>query len=347
MIDVTRSTTERYRPKESVGRSRFSIPVIELVDGSPSATQRQAWGALELDRINLNLLVPLAVLLETRNVTRAGKRLHLTQSATSAILARLRSALGDELLVKSGREMVLTPYAEGLVQPLAHILGDIDTMMRRRPSFDPLEDRKAFTLIASDYSTLFIIRPLLEQLASEAPHVSVDVQPLQDDYADRINADEADLLIVSEQLCSQYLPDFPRRALFHDRFVLAAWDGNKAIEPPIRIDELRLLRFVQYVHGQRLNLADKALDDLGVVRQVEVRTASQLLVPFLLTGTPLVALIPDRLAQAAKAVAELQIIELPVSMPAINDACTWHPRRSGDPAHHWLVERLTELAVSL
>lgn len=302
---------------------------------------------MDLERMNLNLLVPLATMLQTRNVTRAAEQLHLSQSAMSAILARLRTAFGDPLLVKSGREMALTPYAEGLVAPLQAILGDIDQLFSHRPRFDPRQDRRTFTIIASDYSALFLIRPLLEQLESDAPEVSLDVHPLQDDYADRIKADEADLLVISEQLCSEYLPDFPRRAMFRDRFVAAAWSQNESLTERTTREDFRLLRFAQYVTGQRPNLADKALDDLGVVRQIEVRTASQLLVPFLLTGTPLVALIPERLARATQAVADLRVVDPPVPLPGISDACTWHPRRSEDPAHQWLVQRLSELASTL
>lgn len=300
---------------------------------------------MDLEQTNLNLLVPLATMLQTKNVTRAAEQLHLSQSAMSAILARLRTAFGDPLLVKSGREMALTPYAEGLVKPLQAILGDIETLLSHRPRFDPQVDRRRFTIIASDYSTLFLLRPLLEKLESVAPQVSLDVHPLQDDYAERIKGDDADLLVISEQLCTEYLPDFPRRAMFQDRFVAAAWADNDSLTERTTVEDFRLLRFAQYVTGERLNLADRALDDLGVVRQVEVRTGSQLLVPFLLTGTPLVALIPERLARATESVANLRVVDPPLPLPGISDACTWHPRRSEDPAHQWLVNRLSELAA--
>ena len=303
--------------------------------------------AVELERVNLNLLVPLSVLLETRNVTRAGEQLHLSQSATSAILSRLRTALGDPLLVKSGREMTLTPYAEQLVGPLAVVLSDIDHLFTHRPRFNPETDRRNFKLIASDYSALFLVRPLLEVLATEAPEVTVEVHPLLDDYADQVRHDAADLLVVSEQLCSEHLPEFPRRAMFRDTFVLAAWEGNEAVQDGVTVEDFRLLRFVQYVTGQRLNLADRALDELGVVRQVEVRTTSQLVVPWLLTGTPLVALIPSRLADLARRDARLRVLQPPVALPVISVACTWHPRRSQDGAHSWLLDRLTAVAAHL
>ncbi|MFI7067487.1 LysR substrate-binding domain-containing protein [Kribbella sp. NPDC050124] len=302
---------------------------------------------MELSRMNLNLLVPLATLLQTRNVTRAGEQLNLSQSSMSAILARLRTAFDDPLLVKTGREMTLTPYAESLIEPVQQILTDIERVVTHRPGFDPSIDGRTFTVVASDYSTLFLLRPLLEQLEAEAPNVTLEVHPLLDDYADRIKHDDADLLVVSEQLAAEFLPEYPRRTMFRDRFVVAAWKGNEALTDDTTLEDFALMRFAQYVTGQRLNLADKALDDLGVVRQVEVRTASQLLVPFLLTRTPLVALIPERLARATREPAELRYIDPPVPLPVISDACLWHPRRTGDPGHQWFIRRLSDLASSL
>ena len=90
------------------------------------------------------------------------------------------------------------------------------------------------------------------------------------------------------------------------------------------------------------------LPDVDGVPDIDIyaHALRQLLVPFLLTGTPLVALIPERLAVLTREAAELQVLEAPVPLPAISDACTWHPRRSEDPAHQWLVARLAALAAS-
>lgn len=302
---------------------------------------------MELDRLNLNLLPPLAVLLRTRNVTRAAEQLHVSQSAMSAILGRLRSALSDPLLIKSGRDLILTAYAESLIEPVDQVLEEIDQLLRRRPAFNPDTEGRTFTIIASDYSALFLLRPLLAQLESEAPLVSLDIRPLQDDYAERVKNDEVDFVVVSEQLCTQSLAEFPRKPMFRDHFVVAGWNDNQALEGSLTAESLRLMRWVQYTTGDRLNLADQAMDELGIVRQVEMRTASQLLVPFLLTGTPLVALVPNRLAEFTAGLAQLRTAKAPIPLPTISDACSWHPRRSTDPAHQWLLARIAAYAAGL
>ena len=77
---------------------------------------------MDLTRIDLNLLVALDALLAERHVTRAGQRLHLSQSATSAALRRLRRVFDDPLLIAHGRELQLTPLARALAEPVHEVL---------------------------------------------------------------------------------------------------------------------------------------------------------------------------------------------------------------------------------
>ena len=74
---------------------------------------------MDLAGLDLNLLVVLDALFTEKNVTRAGARIHLSQSATSAALARLRQFFGDELLVPVGHKMLLTPKAMELEETFA------------------------------------------------------------------------------------------------------------------------------------------------------------------------------------------------------------------------------------
>lgn len=63
---------------------------------------------------DLNLLLALDTFLAEGSVAGAARRLGLSASAMSRTLSRLRKATGDPLLVRAGRNMVLTPYAEAI-----------------------------------------------------------------------------------------------------------------------------------------------------------------------------------------------------------------------------------------
>jgi len=67
---------------------------------APSIVGMEHMRPVQLRNVDLNLLVPLKALLHERNVTRAAERIHLSQSAMSRTLDRVRSERGDELLVR-------------------------------------------------------------------------------------------------------------------------------------------------------------------------------------------------------------------------------------------------------
>src|SRR4051812_29891062 len=120
---------------------------------------------MKLGQVDLNLLVVLDALLREQNVTRASERLHMTQPATSTALARLRKVLGDPLLVKQGRHMQLTPRAEALIDPVRSVLATIEQTIVRPPEFSPAHDSRVFSVMASDYIGVVLVRPLLAVLA--------------------------------------------------------------------------------------------------------------------------------------------------------------------------------------
>ena len=105
---------------------------------------------MDFRNFDVGLLVALDALLTEKSVTRAGERIHLSQPATSIILARLRRYFGNELLVPAGRRMVLTPLAESLVQPVRSCLIQIQHTVASKAEFNPADSNRKFCLAASD-----------------------------------------------------------------------------------------------------------------------------------------------------------------------------------------------------
>src|SRR5690348_10719963 len=115
--------------------------------------------------IDLNLLVVLRALLGERHVTRAARRVGLSQSATSHALARLRELYGDPLLVRRGKELVLTPRALRLLPTLERGLSDLKAVVDAEPAFDPRSSRHRFAIGMADYGQAVTLAPLLAALA--------------------------------------------------------------------------------------------------------------------------------------------------------------------------------------
>jgi DNA-binding transcriptional LysR family regulator len=297
---------------------------------------------VNLAQIDLNLLVALDALLAEESVTRAGERLSLSQPAMSGSLARLRALLGDELLVRTGRTMTLTPFAESLREPVRDILRQIEQALVARPAFDPKTDSRSFTIYASDYMTMVLVRPLLEALATEAPGVSVYVVPQFESLPAHLVRDGIDLVFTigeheaAEQFASQHV--------LTDRFVCVAWKDHPEVRGALTREQLGELPYLAFRQAGVPSIVDAHLDEIGVQRNVHATVESFALGPFLLRGTRMVTFLQERLCRAIGDAADIAIVDSPLELPPLVETMYWHPRATSDPAHHWLRRRIAALA---
>jgi DNA-binding transcriptional LysR family regulator len=303
-------------------------------------------GSAALAGVDLNLLVALDALLTERNVTRAAERTSVGQPAMSSSLARLRRHFQDPILVREGRRLMPTPLAESLIGPVRVAVDAAESVMGRLLAFDPATDQRSFTIVASDYVTLILLRPLIGAVASEAPGVRINVTPVNPDFADQLRRGQADMLIVPPPVAGQRFA-FPHEHLFTDRYVLVADRTNDAVGDTVTADELTRLSYVAFSAGSLAALLDTQLDAMGIRLRVEISTQAFMVAPFLVAGTSLVSLVHERLANEVAAAAGLRIIEPDVSLQPIHEAIYWNPRHTEDPAHRWLRDRIRALAREL
>lgn len=296
--------------------------------------------------VDLNLLKALDALLQERSVTRAAERLSLTQPTISAALARLRVLFDDELLVKTGRSMRPTPFAETLAVRVRELLGELEEILASHASFDPTRDEQTFRVLATDYSALILIHPLMEVLATEAPKVRIYLESRDiAEHADRLQRSEIDLAIVPERFSRA--TTLPAEPLFSDRFVAVAWRGNTEVSDPLTFEQLAELPYLTYSLGPLASMVDTLLRELGHWRRADTVVESFVIGPFLLKGTRHVAFVQQRLANSLQQAAELRIVEPPCDIPPVVETLTWHPRSTNDPGHRWLRQRITQLAQAL
>ncbi|MCP3397801.1 MULTISPECIES: LysR family transcriptional regulator [unclassified Bradyrhizobium] len=303
---------------------------------------------MNLRSIDLNLLVILDALLTERNVSRAGERIGLSQSAMSAALARLREVFHDPLLVRVGRDLALTRNAEDLIVPLKESLSKVEHLLLRRPGFDPATDARTFSISASDYAGLVLLTPLVRMISNEAPNVTIHLLPRARDAARVLQTNQADIVIEPIELFGPN--DYPTASLLSDRW-LCAVDANHPDVTGDILSETQFLELPHLVYGigddRQLNLADQHLANAGVQRRIEVTVESFLLSPFLIKGTRLISLVLERAARRLIGTVDIKLLESPISVPDIHEAMYWHPRHTTDPAHKWLREKLLNVAQQL
>jgi DNA-binding transcriptional LysR family regulator len=301
---------------------------------------------MEIGTIDLNLLVPLNALLTERNVTRAAERASVGQPAMSASLSRLRKHFNDPLLVRHERQLVLTALAESLVEPVKNALSAAELVMSRSSTFDPTVEERSFSIQASDYVTLVVLRELIAELAFTAPRLRLNIAQPTTDFADQLRRGQVDFLILPTVSVGEKFP-FPSQALFSDRFVIAVDEGNPTVGETITAEQFATTARVTHYGGAHPAVAETQLDRLGMQHQVRVSCQSFVLAPFLIAGTPLLSLMHERLARILAGAARLRIIEPPFDLPPIHEALYWNPRHTDDPAHIWLREEIVAAAEKL
>lgn len=301
-----------------------------------------------LRRVDLNLLIPLDALLEHRHVTRAAEAVGIGQSAMSAALARLRRMFEDPLLVRNGRVHELTPMGQSLVEPVRAAITSMEQLLATTPHFDPKADGRTFTIVASDYVTLILLRPLLERLYDEAPRVAVDVIPVSGTTEAELQQSQVDLVIMPRELETAGMHRFPSRPLFTDRYVAAVWEHHREVGDRIDREQLQSLRYVRYYAPSGGGAyIDTQLAAMGISTEVALSTQSFTLVPWLLPGTSLFGFVHERLLRATSVRRELRVVECDVPLRPIVETMYWHPVFHNDPAHHWLRECVATLAANL
>jgi DNA-binding transcriptional LysR family regulator len=303
---------------------------------------------MSLGGVDLNLLVTLRALLEEENVTHAGARLGLSQPSMSIALGRLRRHYKDELLVRNGRDYCLTPLAKSLLPAVSESLRLVDAAFGRTETFVPGKSEQVFGITLSDYAVSVLIEPLLRRVHEEAPRVGLRLSPIPPDMhmqeSDR-RLREHDLLIGPVGFA------FPGESevLFRDRFVCIVDPANPRLRDGwLSLEDIGALPHAaaSFGHGA-LNPPERVLDELGVPRRVQIRVTGWLPLPFVVAGTDLVAIVPERLAHRVADPAGVLVVEPPFGTVELIEAAWWHPTRSADPALSWLRGVLRDTAAAL
>ncbi|WP_445152150.1 LysR family transcriptional regulator [Baekduia sp. Peel2402] len=296
--------------------------------------------------MDLNLLKAFDALMQERNVTRAAERLGVTQPSASAALARLRLLFGDELLVKSGREMRATPFAERIAERIHTMLLEVEDIVTSHEDFDPHQDEQTFRVMVTDYTALILMGPVARTLAAEAPHVRLElVTHGMSDHADRLHSGEVDLAVVPDRLSRH--SGLPREELFVDEFALAGWRGNPRITDSMTIADFTATPYLSFSVGSEPSMVDSLLTELGHDTRANVLVASFVTGPLLLRGTGFVTFIQRRLADLLAESAELRVVSPPFEIPPLLETLTWHPRSTTDPGHRWLRKQIVAAAAAL
>jgi LysR family transcriptional regulator, nod-box dependent transcriptional activator len=302
---------------------------------------------MRFNGLDLNLLLAFQVLLEERNVTRAARRLNISQPAMSAALARLRDYFQDDLLVVQGKQMHPTAQAESLAGPVRRMLADLDSLLTSSARFDPATSQRTFRMVASDYITSSVIGSLTRRFASVAPRVRLEIMLPCEEAAQLVMEGQADLTITPEDFLD---PDQPAEFLCEERQVVVAWKENPALAQGLNEADFRRLGHVAvHVGSNRVpSFADRHLERMGVERRIDITCGCFTVLPWLICGTERLAVLHERLARQLITQFPLVMAQLPFEFPVMREMIQYHKTREADEGLRWLRSALkAEAALPL
>lgn len=296
--------------------------------------------------VDLNLLLSLDALLAERSVTRAARRIGVTQPSMSHALARLRELLSDPILVRTAKGLVASPRAEALEQPIRRALADIGDALRRGPEFDPATARRTFTIGTGDYGELVILPALLKRLAREAPGIDLRVHAIEEDFTSKLEDLTYDMIVAPQ--ANPLGAGLVRQKLFEERFVCVMRKGHPASHRPLDLDAfLALSHALVAPRGRAGSFVDDALAEKGLTRRVALMIPHFLVAPLVIAASDLVITLAARVANTFAEMVPLAIRRPPLMLPGFTTYQVWHERRRHDPAHAWLRKTLAEVSIAL
>ncbi len=290
--------------------------------------------SVHLRSVDLNLLLPLQALLEECNVTRAGRRVNLSQPAMSRALERLRELLGDDLLIRGQGGYRLTARGGVLLRELELLLPRLEALVRGE-AFSPATAEGRIRLAMTDYAASVNLPRLLPALARAAPGIRLEVSA----WRERAYEDLADgtVDLVFTPLATP--PEYCIECLRDESFVCLMGQDHRHTRPVFSMQE-----YLRYAHisietepGQQ-NLVDRSLAEAGFRRNVLLRLPYSGPAVSALEQTSLILTVPARMAESLRGRARIREAAAPAELPGFQYSMAWHPRLDKEALHAWFRE---------
>ncbi len=284
----------------------------------------------------MGLLVSLDALLQEGSVTGAAQRVGLSTPAMSHALARIRERLGDPILVRAGRGMLLTPRALALKPQVHNVVNEARRALEPERPFVASELSRTFVVHTTDYVLTILGAAVDRLLRLEAPKACVRFVPNTPDDPALLRDQGSDLAVG---IYGDLPQEMRARQLLTDRFVCVVRRGHPVLKRRFTLEELVSIPHIQVApRGKPGGYLDDVLRERGLSRTVARA------VPYFVTALQLAAetdyilTISERIAKHFAEPLKLALLEVPVKLRPYALSLVWHPRLDGDAGHRFLRE---------
>jgi len=294
---------------------------------------------MNIKNFDLNLLVVFKTLYEERNVTKASKKIGITQPAMSNALNRLRYLVKDELFIRGPKGMRPTPRANELSSPIQTALNNLELSLSSI-NFDPLTTKKLYKISISDDVAPLILPNLINFLEKESPNSSLRIRSEQGSEALKLlDSNDIDFAIGRFEMVSTR---FESVDLYTEKYVCMMNSDH-----PLAKDEK--LSIEQYLSSKHLRVApagtpvapiDRSLSQLNLEREIFARIDLVTMAPLILKNSDLILTLPSKTAQRMAKNYDFSIAELPIGLEQRQTKLLWHRELTNHPAYDWIKNQI-------
>jgi DNA-binding transcriptional LysR family regulator len=289
---------------------------------------------MQLSQVDLNLFTVFDAIYREGGITPASKRLHLSQSAVSHALARLRELLNDPLFERHGNEMIPTPRARELAGTINQSLGGLERALHRADEFSPATLHRSFVVAMRESHETTFLAPMTEALHREAPGVSIaTVRIERRDVEDDLQSGDLDIAV---DMALPVSSEIRRHCVSAEPLMVLARKDHPTIQGALDLTTYLAMDHV-LVTGRRRGrgLEDAALQRINAARSIRVRCQQHAAASDVVSRSDLLATMPRNYALHVNKHTENQVLPFPAEEPTLELFVYWHANVDGDPGHRW------------
>lgn len=299
----------------------------------------------KIARLQLGELLALEALLREKSVSKAAAWVGMTQPTMSHLLARLRKTFGDALLVRGKAGLVLTEYAEMLLESLREIVPKLEDF-GSSTEFSPESTRTLFRVGCTEHAAMVVLPQLVRLFDRLAPHGTLKALAVESRSLDfeRLEHARFDLLLG---VFSTLPSDWHRKTLYEDHLVVIG-RRLRGSNGELSMEDFLARKHVVLSSDERnmQHTADLTLAGMGLKRTIGAYIATFAAAPFIVAHSDMIAVIPSVMAAGFAGIRGLEVAPSPVSFPQFPISMAWHPRSHEAAENQWLRQLVQDAAAA-
>lgn len=292
--------------------------------------------------LDLNLLTLLDTLLTEKNITRAAKIKDISVSSMNRALQHMRNSLGDPLLVKSGREMVLTPYSTRIALELKSLIFQIENTFNKHKDVDLYNLEREFSLRATAGFADTYGANLMFSLRNEAPNVTLRLIDKEKKKADLLMQEiiDAEIAVLTDSIET----NLKCKLLLRDRWIGISHINHPIAELEVSPDNIKSFEYVGVKRFSELGSSSNnkcscnisKLINHPIIQVTGFSTAISIVEQY-----PVIGIVPERFTSITSK--SIHKFNLPFNLPPLDLYLLWHPRYDSDIIHQWFRNKIYSL----